>query len=77
MSGSPDPAPSPLPGLATDAVLAAGRTVVECQDCHHPLAGREARLWGRGRACRHKQGLDGAPSIGRFAVPQETLPAPE
>jgi hypothetical protein len=71
------PAPSPLPGLATDAELAAGRPVVECQDCGRLLTGREARLWGRGRACRHKQGLDGAPTPGRFDVEQETLPTPE
>jgi hypothetical protein len=69
------PAPSPLPGLATGSELAAGIPVVECRDCHRPLIGREARMWGRGRRCRGKHGLyGGAPAVGRFEVEQETLP---
>jgi hypothetical protein len=70
---SPDP--SPLPGLATDAELAAGRRVVKCRDCGRPLVGREARSWGRGRRCRGKHVLSGtAPAPGRFEMEQETLP---
>lgn len=61
---------APLPGS-----LVAGRRVVECADCGRELTGRKARMWGRGRACRHKHGLDGpAPRTGRFEVEQDPLP---
>lgn len=69
------PADAPLPGLATDAELAAGRAVVLCGMCRRPLRGREARLYGLGDGCRHK--LGGGPTVrqpGRFEVEQETLP---
>lgn len=68
------PTPAPLPGLATTAELAAGLRVVECADCHRPLTGRDARLWGRGRGCRHKHGERDVRGPGRFDVEQETLP---
>lgn len=65
--------PAPLPGLATDAELAAGLRVVECADCGRPLVGREARMWGRGRDCRHKLGQRDVRGPGRFEVEQEGL----
>jgi hypothetical protein len=64
----------PLPGLATDAELAAGRRVVRCGMCGRPLKGREARSWGLGEDCRHKLGERTAPDPGRFDAAQETLP---
>lgn len=66
--------PPPLPGLATDAELAAGRRVVRCGMCGRPLESRAARMRGLGEGCRHK--LDGDPAVrrpGRFEVEQETL----
>jgi Family of unknown function (DUF6011) len=66
--------PVPLPGLATMAELAAGRAVVECEECHRPLTAREARLWGLGRDCRRQRGERTAPGVGRFDVEQEALP---
>lgn len=68
------PNPPPLPGLATDAELAAGVRVVECADCHRPLKDRAARLRGRGDACAHKAGERDVRGPGRFDVVQETLP---
>lgn len=68
------PNPSPLPGLATTAELAAGRRVVRCGMCGRPLTGREARLRGLGEDCRHKLGERTAPGPGRFDVEQDTLP---
>lgn len=66
---------APLPGLATDEELAAGRPVVECRDCGRPLTGREARAWGRGRGCRHKYGADATVRRpGRFEVEQDGIP---
>jgi hypothetical protein len=67
-------APAPLPGLATDDELAAGRRVVRCQDCDRPLTGTGARTWGRGRGCQAKHG--GGPAVrrpGRFEVEQDGL----
>jgi hypothetical protein len=69
------PDPSPLPGLATDDEIAAGRTLVRCGVCGRPLRGRDARLRGVGAGCRHK--LDAGPTArrpGRFEVEQDTLP---
>lgn len=63
-----------LPGLATDAELAAGRRVIRCGMCGRPLAGREARLRGVGDGCAHKLGTD--PTVrqpGRFEVEQDWL----
>lgn len=68
------PAPPPLPGLATDAELAAGLRVIQCADCHRPLKDRAARLRGRGDACAHKAGERTAPGPGRFDVEQDMLP---
>lgn len=68
------PTPVPLPGLATDEALAAGRRVVECGECHRPLKGRDARLRGVGAACAHKLGMRGVRGPGRFQVEQEELP---
>jgi hypothetical protein len=66
---------SPLPGLATDAELAAGRRVVRCGMCGRPLRGREARLRGLGEGCAHKLGGDPAVRApGRFDVEQDGLP---
>lgn len=65
---------APLPGLATDAELAAGRRVVECQDCGRPLASQEARMWGRGPGCRRKHaGPRTVRRPGRFEVEQDEL----
>jgi hypothetical protein len=64
--------PAPLPGLPE--VVAAGRPVVECRDCGRPLTGREARSWGRGRACRHKHGDWTIRRPGRFDIEQDGLP---
>jgi hypothetical protein len=67
-------APAPLPGLATDGELAAGRRVVKCGMCGRPLTNREARLYGLGDGCRHK--LGGGPAVrapGRFEVEQDGL----
>lgn len=66
---------APLPGLASDGeLLAAGLPVVECEDCHRPLTGREARLWGRGKRCRRKHWDDGTlRRPGRFEVEQDGL----
>lgn len=61
--------PAPLPGLEPTE----GRAVVPCRLCGHPLTAREARLWGLGRDCRRKLGLDTAPGIGRFDVEQDGL----
>jgi hypothetical protein len=66
--------PAPLPGLATDEELAAGRRVVRCGMCHRPLESREARLRGLGEGCAHKLGAD--PVVrrpGRFEVEQDGL----
>jgi Family of unknown function (DUF6011) len=66
---------APLPGLATDAELAAGRAVVRCGMCGRPLKGREARLWGLGEGCRHKLGGDViVRRPGRFDVEQDAIP---
>ena len=67
------PAPSPLPGLATDAELGAGRRVVRCGMCGRPLTGR-ARLRGLGDDCAHKLGERTAPAVGRFPAAQDGLP---
>lgn len=64
----------PLPGLATDAELGAGRPVVRCGMCGRPLTSREARLYGLGDGCRHKLGA--GPAVrqpGRFEVEQDGL----
>jgi hypothetical protein len=64
----------PLPGLATDEELAAGRRVIRCGMCGRPLTGREARMRGMGEGCRHK--LRGDPIVrrpGRFDVEQDGL----
>ncbi|WP_431960477.1 DUF6011 domain-containing protein [Actinacidiphila sp. bgisy160] len=68
------PEPSPLPGLSADGQPPQERPIVLCADCHRPLTAHDARLWGRGRGCRRKHGLDTAPRIGRFDVEQEQLP---
>lgn len=68
------PDPAPLPGLAADEELAAGRAVVRCGLCGRRLTGRTARLRGLGEGCRHK--LDGDAAVrspGRFEVEQEGL----
>ena len=66
---------APLPGLATDEELAAGRSVITCADCDRELSSREARTWGRGRGCRRKHGADGTVRRpGRFEVEQDELP---
>ncbi|WP_328912348.1 MULTISPECIES: DUF6011 domain-containing protein [unclassified Streptomyces] len=66
---------APLPGLATDEELAAGRRVVRCGMCGRPLTGRDARLRGLGDGCRHKLGGDAAVRRpGRFEVEQDGLP---
>lgn len=70
-----NPTPSPLPGLASDAELVAGRRVVRCGMCNRPLKDRDARLRGAGEHCRAKLGAD--PIVrtpGRFDVPQDELP---
>lgn len=65
---------APLPGLATDAELAAGRTVVRCGMCGRRLTSREARLYGLGEGCRHKLGGDRVVRApGRFDVEQDGL----
>lgn len=69
-----NPTPAPLPGLASDAELAAGRRVVRCGMCGRPLTDRDARLRGTGEHCRAK--LGGDPIVrtpGRFQVPQDGL----
>lgn len=69
------PNPHPLPGLATDAELAAGRRVIRCGMCGRPLNDPAARLRGVGEGCWHK--LRPGPVVrnpGRFEVEQETLP---
>lgn len=66
---------APLPGLATDDELAAGRHVIRCGMCGRPLVDRASRLRGVGEGCRHK--LDQAPTVrrpARFDVPQDELP---
>jgi hypothetical protein len=65
---------APLPGLATDAPLAAGRRVIRCGICGRPLESREARLRGLGDGCRHK--VHGDPIVrrpARFDVEQDGL----
>ena len=65
---------APLPGLATDEELAAGRAVVLCGMCRRPLRGRDARLRQLGDDCWHK--LGGGPAVrtpGRFEVDQDGL----
>lgn len=67
--------PAPLPGLATDEELAAGRHVVLCGMCGRPLKATRARLVGLGEGCAHKLGQD--PVVrrpGRFEVEQEGIP---
>ncbi|MEW1859559.1 DUF6011 domain-containing protein [Streptomyces sp. NBC_00669] len=70
------PSDAPLPGLATDEELAAaGRRVVLCGMCGHPLSDAESRAWGLGENCRRK--LGGNASVrrpGRFEVDQEGIP---
>lgn len=66
--------PAPLPGLATTAELGAGRRVVECEECHRPLKGKDARMRRLGRDCAHKLGQRDVRGPGRFDVEQETLP---
>ncbi|WP_328467991.1 DUF6011 domain-containing protein [Streptomyces sp. NBC_00448] len=70
------PSDAPLPGLATDEELAAaGRRVVLCGMCGHPLSDAESRAWGLGENCRRK--LGGNVSVrrrGRFEVDQEGIP---
>jgi hypothetical protein len=66
---------APLPGLATDDEVAAGRAVVKCGMCGRPLVSREARLYGLGEGCRHKLGV--GPVLRtprRFEVEQDTIP---
>jgi len=67
------PDPAPLPGLATDEELAAGRRVVRCRVCGHPLTGRTARTLGLGEDCAAKLGMRTAPGAGRFEVEQDGL----
>lgn len=65
---------APLPGLATDAELAAGRRVIRCGMCGRPLESRQARLRGVGEGCRHKLGADRAVRAPvRFEVEQDGL----
>jgi Family of unknown function (DUF6011) len=67
----------PLPGLATDEELSAGRTVIRCTMCGRPLTDRAARIRGLGEGCRHK--LTPTPTLrrpARFEVPQDELPVP-
>jgi hypothetical protein len=67
------PDPAPLPGLATVEELAAGRSVVLCALCRHPLTGREARLRGLGDDCAAKLGMRAVRGPGRFVVEQDGL----
>jgi hypothetical protein len=64
---------APLPGLATDEELAAGRSLVRCGMCGHPLTGREARLRGLGEDCAAKLGWRGVRGPGRFEMEQDGL----
>lgn len=63
--------PSPLPGLADEP--AAGRAVVRCDECGHPLTTARARRRGVGDACAHKRGWRDVRGPGRFEVEQEGL----
>lgn len=65
---------APLPGLATDAELAAAPAVVRCALCRHPLTGHAARLLGLGEGCAHKLGVRSVRGPGRFEVEQDGLP---
>lgn len=66
---------APLPGLATDEELVAGRRVVRCGMCGRPLTGQTARLRGLGEGCWHKLGADAVVRRpGRFDVEQDQLP---
>ncbi|WP_335978341.1 MULTISPECIES: DUF6011 domain-containing protein [Streptomycetaceae] len=66
---------APLPGLATDEELAAGRRVVRCGMCGQPLSDAESRAWGLGENCRRKLGGDRAVRRpGRFEVEQDGIP---
>ncbi|WP_329131623.1 DUF6011 domain-containing protein [Streptomyces sp. NBC_01476] len=56
------------------AELAAGRPVVRCRECGHPLVDRDARLRELGADCALKRGLRDVRGPGRFEVEQETLP---
>ena len=67
---------APLPGLATDDEMAAGRPVVECDECHRPLTSTRARLRGLGDACAHKRGHRDVRRPGRFEVEQGGLFSP-
>lgn len=68
------PDPAPLPGLASDAELAAGRRVIRCGMCGRPLESREARMRGVGEVCRDKLHPDRAVRRpGRFDVEQDGL----
>jgi hypothetical protein len=51
-----------------------GRPLVTCALCDEPLSASESRRWNLGPRCRRKLGLGSAPGVGRFEVPQETLP---
>jgi len=62
-----------LPGLATDEEMAAGRRVVRCGLCGHPLHDPASRAWGMGEDCRRKLGERTAPAVRRFEVEQEGL----
>lgn len=65
---------APLPGLATDEELAAGRRVVTCGLCGHPLTDAASRTWGMGEECRRKLGGDATVRRpGRFEVEQDGL----
>lgn len=64
-----------LPGLATDAELAAGRRVIRCGMCGRPLESREARLRGVGEGCRDKLHPDAVVRRpGRFEIEQDGIP---
>lgn len=66
---------APLPGLATDDELAAGRHIIRCGMCGRPLESRQARMYGAGARCRHKLGGDRTVRTpGRFDVEQDPLP---
>lgn len=63
--------------MTDDALLpvpADDRPLVVCRLCDEPLTASESRRWALGPRCRRKLGLSSGPGVGRFDVPQETLP---